>query len=57
LARALIVQNNGKILLAGSAMKANPADADFAITRLNPDGQVDGTFGTNGLQTVPFDLT
>jgi uncharacterized delta-60 repeat protein len=56
LARAVAIQSDGKILLAGSAMKSDPADADFAIARLNPDGQADGTFATGGLKTVPFDL-
>lgn len=56
LARAITLQTDGKILVAGSAMKANPADADFAITRLNTDGLIDSTFGTNGLKLVPFDL-
>ncbi|MDB5385717.1 MAG: repeat protein [Planctomycetaceae bacterium] len=56
LVRAVVIQSDGKILLAGSALKTNPANADFAIARLNTDGGVDNTFGTNGIKTVPFDL-
>lgn len=56
LARTIAIQTDGKILLGGSAMKANPADSDFAVARLNSDGQLDDTFGTGGLKSVPFDL-
>ena len=34
----------------------NVPNTDFAVARLNPDGSLDGTFGTGGRLTVPFDL-
>lgn len=57
LAHSVVIQSDGKILLAGSAMVTNPANSDFAIARLNSDGQLDDSFGTNGIKTVLFDLT
>jgi len=48
---AMVVQNNGKILVAGSKFGNFP---DPIILRFNPDGTPDTSFGSNG--KVQFDL-
>jgi uncharacterized delta-60 repeat protein len=56
LARAVVVQADGRIVVAGNAehaIQATPdvtADADIFLIRFNRDGTVDNTFGTNGVQ-------
>jgi uncharacterized delta-60 repeat protein len=57
LGNTLNIQSDGKILMAGSAMKSSNVNSDFAITRLNDDGELDNSFGTNGIKLIPFDLT
>lgn len=54
-ARGAAVQRDGKIVLVGSAPGTN--GTDFAITRLNTDGSLDTSFGTNGQVIYPFDLS
>jgi uncharacterized delta-60 repeat protein len=52
-ARAVAIQNDGKIVVAGSA--ANGGDAstlEFALARYNPDGTLDATFGAGGKVTT-----
>jgi uncharacterized delta-60 repeat protein len=55
--RALAVQPDGKIVLAGAA-QWGATDYDFAAARLLPNGQLDTGFGPygTGKQFVPFDL-
>jgi uncharacterized delta-60 repeat protein len=49
-AKAVAVQADGKILLAGSAMPPNSnVSTDIAIVRLNTDGSLDQQFGTGGI--------
>jgi uncharacterized delta-60 repeat protein len=57
LGNTLNIQSDGKILMAGSAMKSSNVNSDFAITRLNDDGELYNIFGTNGIKLIPFDLT
>jgi uncharacterized delta-60 repeat protein len=45
-AEALAVQQDGKILLAGSVRDS--LNTDFAVVRLNPDGTPDSDFGMKG---------
>jgi uncharacterized delta-60 repeat protein len=56
---SIIVQNDGKILVAGIASKLNPNFGQqiggFAIVRYNPDGTLDSTFGTNGRVITAID--
>lgn len=40
------ILDNGKILIAG--MDGSPFGSSFTITRLNADGEIDTSFGTNG---------
>lgn len=45
-ARAVAIQADGKIVVAGSAF--NGSTNDFSLVRYNSDGTLDGTFGTGG---------
>ncbi len=54
LGTAVAIQTDGKIVVVGSAQN-DATDVDFAIARLNPDGTLDTTFGSNGLRTVGID--
>lgn len=60
LARGIVVQSNGKIVVAGP-IEHDPAatgdaarDTDIAVLRVNTTGQLDPTFGSNGV--VRLDL-
>jgi uncharacterized delta-60 repeat protein len=46
---SLDVQQDGKILVAGSSAKEREADPRFAIARLDPNGSLAGSFGDGGL--------
>ena len=46
-ARAVAVQSNGKIVVAGPAH-----DGDFAVVRYNSNGTLDTTFSTDGIATA-----
>jgi uncharacterized delta-60 repeat protein len=52
-ANAVVIQPDGKILVAGFALY--PGNTDFAVVRYNSNGTVDNTFGTNG--QVTYDLS
>ena len=51
-ALALAEQRDGKILAAGFTVQNN--GGDFAIARLDTDGDLDPTFGSGGKQTTDF---
>ncbi len=46
---SLDVQQDGRILVAGSSVDERDADPRVAIARLDPDGSLDGGFGNGGL--------
>lgn len=48
----LAVQPDGRYVWAGGATAPNGTNDAFAAVRLNADGSVDRTFGTNGLATM-----
>ncbi len=50
-ARAVAIQPDGKIVVAGSAW--NGSDDDFALVRYNPNGSLDTTFNGTGKVTTP----
>ena len=52
-ARDLIIQGDGKILVVGAAK----SQADFGLVRLNANGSVDSSFGTDGKVTTNFSGT
>jgi uncharacterized delta-60 repeat protein len=47
-AQALALQPDGKILAAGTVNWTSAPSAQFGLIRLNPDGSLDGTFGSGG---------
>ncbi|HST29115.1 MAG TPA: hypothetical protein VLK26_12220 [Rudaea sp.] len=51
-ARALLLQADGKLLIAGYALGA--ASDDFLVMRLKTDGTLDPTFGTAGITRTPI---
>jgi uncharacterized delta-60 repeat protein len=56
-ARALAIEPDGKIVLAGASAVFQPPPAgfdDFALARYNGDGSLDATFGTGGKVTTRF---
>lgn len=54
--QAVVVQSNGKILVAGTVQRTSSGDQDFGVTRLNTNGTRDTTFGSNGNVVISFDL-
>ena len=55
----IALQSDGKILLAGSTPRPMPGAYNFgtaiAAVRLNSDGSLDSSFGTNGVATVSLE--
>jgi uncharacterized delta-60 repeat protein len=52
-ARAIVVQPDGKILVAGTAEVAlNSKKYDYAVARFNANGTIDGGFGSGGVVTL-----
>ncbi|MEY2562484.1 MAG: hypothetical protein QOH88_677 [Verrucomicrobiota bacterium] len=54
LANALLIQPDGKIVLAGSASDPIGGNSVFALVRYNSDGSLDTTFNGNGRVTTTF---
>ena len=50
----MVLQPDGKIVLAGFISSDFGGGGDFRVTRLNADGTPDRGFGTNGAATVNF---
>jgi uncharacterized delta-60 repeat protein len=50
-ARAVLIQPDGKVLVAGYAF--GPGNAELLLMRLNTDGTPDATFGTAGITRTP----
>lgn len=57
-ARTLLLQDDGKIVVGGTAEKQvdGSGNRDFAIARVNPDGSLDSSFNGTGRVTIAFDL-
>ena len=53
-ANGVALQQDGKILLAGTAWANGSSDSDYGIVRLNSDGTVDAGFGATGKALVSF---
>ena len=51
-ASALSIQTDGKLVVAGDTDTGT--DFNFALTRYNPDGSLDSTFGSSGRVTTDF---
>ena len=60
-ARGLVVQGDGKILVAGAASNSSSSASDTPVravlARLTPAGQLDGSFGTGGKRVSTFGNT
>lgn len=52
--RAITIQPDGKIVLAGIA--DSPTDVDYILARYNPDGEIDNSFGINGVVWTDFGI-
>jgi uncharacterized delta-60 repeat protein len=52
IANAVVIQPDGKIVLGGTALVGHN---EFAAVRLNADGTIDTSFGTNGVSTLSQD--
>jgi uncharacterized delta-60 repeat protein len=56
IANAIAIQNDGKIIVAGSAQDGTTSNNnDFALARYNPNGSLDTTFDGDGKVTTGFD--
>jgi uncharacterized delta-60 repeat protein len=53
-ASAVVVQGDGKIVVAGFTNRSDPGSNDFAVARLTATGQLDGGFGDGGRQVLDF---
>ena len=51
---SVVVQSDGKVVLAGDADFAEGSNSDFGVVRFNYDGTLDSTFGNGG--KVSFDM-
>lgn len=51
-ARDMVLQPDGKIVVAGSVLREEPIGYDFAVARLNVDGSLDNSFDGDGRQTI-----
>ena len=51
---SVVVQRDGKIVVAGGAFPLFVFLGDFKIVRYNPDGSLDGSFGDRGIVTTSF---
>jgi uncharacterized delta-60 repeat protein len=50
----LVVQADGKLVIAGSTASASSSNFDFLVARYNANGSLDPSFGTNGQATADF---
>jgi len=55
-ARGVAIQPDGKILVVGTARDESPSGDQMAVARLEANGDLDFTFGSDGKIVIPFDL-
>jgi len=53
-ASSVLIQPDGKIVVAGGAFDLFPFQGDFKVARYNPDGSLDPSFGNAGIVTTRF---
>ena len=53
-ASSVVVQPDGKIVVAGGAFPLFTFAGDFKVARYNPDGSLDTSFGEGGIVTTTF---
>ncbi len=51
-AKGVIIQNDGKIVIAGSSTNSDSYTDSMALARYNSDGTLDTSFGTEGIVTT-----
>ncbi len=51
-AKSVVMQSDGKILVAGSTFNNNNHDSNFALARYNSNGSLDTTFSGDGKLTT-----
>jgi uncharacterized delta-60 repeat protein len=51
---AIVLQTDGKIVVAGQAFNPNTNNYDFALARYNSNGSLDTSFDRDGKQTTDF---
>jgi uncharacterized delta-60 repeat protein len=53
-ASSVVIQPDGKIVVAGGAFPLFTFLGDFKVVRYNPDGSLDNSFGAGGIVTTTF---
>src|SRR5207244_10983357 len=53
-ASSVVIQPDGKIVVAGGAFELFTFQGDFKVARYNPDGSLDTSFGDAGIVTTRF---
>jgi len=53
-ASSVVIQPDGKIVVAGGAFPLFTFLGDFKVVRYNPNGSLDGSFGEGGIVTTTF---
>ncbi len=53
IARSILMQGDGKLVIAGYSFDDVTGTVDFSIARLNPDGHLDSSFNGTGKAVVP----
>jgi uncharacterized delta-60 repeat protein len=53
-ATSVAVQPDGRVIVVGAASPSGGTGTRFALTRFNPDGSLDDSFGDGGRVTTPF---
>ncbi len=50
----IVVQPDGKVIVAGNSLSTGSTGWDFTIIRYNANGSIDTTFGTSGIAKLDF---
>ena len=50
----VVVQSDGKVVVAGRASSPSGATSDAVVVRFNTDGSLDGSFGSGGVARIDF---
>ena len=53
-ASSVVIQSDGKVVVAGGAFPLFTFLGDFKVVRYNPDGSLDSSFGDGGIVTTTF---
>ena len=53
--RAIAIQRDGSILIAGNTYAQSWMQRDFVVVRLHPEGELDESFGNGGIKRIDID--